>query len=237
MRVVELLAPAHRNPSWRRAGVNRSVKKNAVARARRGRPRSEASEQAILAATLELLAELGFRAVTVDAIAASAGTSKSTIYRRWPTKENLVIAAFAQTPNLAPGRPGTMAEQLTDVITQFAGFMQATPLGGVLPALAAECNHNPALDGAFGPLVRARRKPLLDIIRAGIARGELPAGTNAEFALDMFTGPVLQRLMVMGLKTERRYVHQVVLTVCAGLRAAKAGRAVPRRSATEVIGR
>ncbi|MBK6287079.1 MAG: TetR/AcrR family transcriptional regulator [Gammaproteobacteria bacterium] len=216
--------------------MNRTVKKNSVAGVRRGRPRSGASEQAILSATLELLAELGFRAVTVDAIAARAGASKSTIYRRWPTKEYLVIAAFAQTPNLAPGRQGTMAEQLIDVIAQFAGFMQATPLGGVLPALAAERTHNPALDGAFGPLVRARRKPLLDIVRAGIAGGELPAGTNAEFAADMFTGPVLQRLMVLGLKTDRRYVRQVVLTACAGLRAAQPGRAVRRRSATEVTG-
>ncbi|MFZ1294493.1 MAG: helix-turn-helix domain-containing protein, partial [Pseudomonadales bacterium] len=80
--------------------MNRTVKKNSVAGVRRGRPRSGASEQAILSATLELLAELGFRAVTVDAIAARAGASKSTIYRRWPTKEYLVIAAFAQTPNL-----------------------------------------------------------------------------------------------------------------------------------------
>ncbi|MBK7169443.1 MAG: TetR/AcrR family transcriptional regulator C-terminal ligand-binding domain-containing protein [Gammaproteobacteria bacterium] len=79
-------------------------------------------------------------------------------------------------------------------------------------------------------------KPLLDIVRAGIAGGELPAGTNAEFAADMFTGPVLQRLMVLGLKTDRRYVRQVVLTACAGLRAAQPGRAVRRRSATEVTG-
>ena len=129
-----------------------------------------------------------------------------------------------------------MAGQLVEGIAQFAGFMQATPLGGVLPALAAERTHNPALDGAFGPLVRARRKPLLDIVRAGIAGGELPAGTNAEFAADMFTGPVLQRLMVLGLKTDRRYVRQVVLTACAGLRAAQPGRAVRRRSATEVTG-
>ncbi len=205
--------------------MSSTAKKKPGARVRRGRPRSEASEQAILAATLELLAELGFRAVTVDAIAARAGASKSTIYRRWPTKENLIIAAFAQTPNLAPGRKGTMVEQLIDVITQFAVLMQATPLGGVLPALAAERTHNPALDDAIGPLVRVRRKPLLDIVREGITRGELPAGTNAEFAADLFTGPVLQRLMILGLKTDRLYVRQVVLTTCAGLRAAGAERA------------
>lgn len=187
--------------------------------ARRGRPRSEASEQAILAATLELLAEHGFRGVTIDAIAARAGASKSTIYRRWPTKENLVAAAFARTPVLAPAGRGGMVEQLVEVIAQFARLMQATPLGGVLPALAAERTRNPALGDAMAPLVRGRRQPVVDIVKQGIALGELPAGTNAEFAADLFTGPVLQRIMIMGLRTDRRYVRQVVETACRGLRA------------------
>jgi len=200
------------------AGARRQSATRA-APARRGRPRSEASEQAILNATLDLLAEHGFRGVTVDAIAARAGASKSTIYRRWPTKENLVIAAFARTPALVSQAGGGITERLVEVLAQFARFMQETPLGGVLPALAAERTRNPALGAAMAPLVRARRQPLVDIVREGIARGELPAGTNAEFAADLFTGPVLQRIMVMGLRAERRYIRRVVETACRGLRA------------------
>jgi AcrR family transcriptional regulator len=164
--------------------MSSTAKKNPARKSVAGVARSKHRSRAILAATLELLAELGFRAVTVDAIAARAGASKSTIYRRWPTKENLIIAAFAQTPNLAPGIKGTMVEQLIDVITQFAGLMQGTPLGGVLPALAAERTHNPALDDAIGPLVRVRRKPLLDIVREGIRVANY-RGNNAEFAADL----------------------------------------------------
>ena len=189
----------------------------------RGRPRSQESEQAILDATMELLSELGYRSVTVDAIAARAGASKSTIYRRWPTKENLVIAAFGQTPLLTPPPRGDVIEQLVEVINQFARAMQDTPLGGVLPALVAERGHNPSLDEALGPLVRQRRQTTVDILKQAIARGELPDGINYELAVDLLTGPVLQRIMVMGQKTDRRFVRQVVQVVCSGLRAAAPG--------------
>ena len=189
----------------------------------RGRPRSQESEQAILDATMELLSELGYRSVTVDAIAARAGASKSTIYRRWPTKENLVIAAFGQTPLLTPPPRGDVIEQLVEVINQFARAMQDTPLGGVLPALVAERGHNPSLDEALGPLVRQRRQTTVDILKQAVARGELPGGINYELAVDLLTGPVLQRIMVMGQKTDRRFVRQVVQVVCSGLRAAAPG--------------
>jgi len=185
----------------------------------RGRPRSQESETAILDATMELLSELGYRSVTVEAIAIRAGASKSTIYRRWPTKENLVIAAFARTPELVSSGRGSVEEQLLEVILQFTRIMQQTPLGGVLAALVAERSHNPALDEALGPLVQRRRRVTVEILRAAVARGELPPGINAEVVVDLLMGPVLLRSMVMGQKVDRRFVRQVVQNVCAGLRA------------------
>ena len=189
----------------------------------RGRPRSQASEDAILDATAELLAACGYRAVTVDAIAARAGASKATIYRRWPTKENLVIAAIARSPVLVPPARGDLTEQLATTIAQFARYMQETPLGGVLPALVAERTHNPALADALASLTKLRRQPLADVLMAGMARGELPAGIDCEFAQDLLIGPVLQRIMVMGQRVDRRFINRVVRTVCSGLRAS-AGR-------------
>lgn len=189
----------------------------------RGRPRSQASEDAILDATLELLSAGGYRDVTVEAIALRAGASKSTIYRRWPTKENLVIAAFARSPLLhAPAR-GDVCAQLSATIAQFARYMQETPLGAVLPVLVAERGRNPALDQALQPLVRQRREPLSDILTAAIARGELPAGIDIELTQDLLMGPVLQRIMVMGTRVDRRFIDAVVRNVCGGLRAAAGG--------------
>jgi AcrR family transcriptional regulator len=63
-----------------------------------GRPRSEEAHQAILDATLELLVEVGFSALTVEGVASRAGVGKATIYRRWPSKLPLVVEAFGQLP-------------------------------------------------------------------------------------------------------------------------------------------
>jgi AcrR family transcriptional regulator len=186
----------------------------------RGRPRSQASEDAILDATLELLSDCGYRDATVEAIALRAGASKSTIYRRWPTKENLVIAAFARSPLLRAPARGDVCAQLSATIEPFARYMQETPLGAVLPVLVAERGRNPTLDQALQPLVRQRREPLGDILSAAIARGELPAGIDIELAQDLLMGPVLQRIMVMGKRVDRPFIDAVVSNVCGGLRAA-----------------
>src|SRR6202021_1581155 len=71
---------------------------------RPGRPRSEQAEHAIIEATLDLFAEQGFEGVCVEAVAARAGVGKATIYRRWPNKEELLLAAFGspQSPFTAP---------------------------------------------------------------------------------------------------------------------------------------
>jgi AcrR family transcriptional regulator len=199
----------------------------------RGRPRSQESEKAILDATMELLSQLGFRAVTVDAIAERAGASKSTIYRRWPAKENLVIAAFANTPLLVTRGRGDTVSQLVEVQAQFARFMQETTLGGVLAALVAERAHNSALGVAMDPLVHQRRQPMAEILGRAIARGELPEDLDIELAIDMISAPVLQRIMVMGLPTERGYIRQVVETAIRGLGGSVRGTTVmkPRRKA------
>ena len=77
-----------------------------AASARRpGRPRSEQAEQAIIEATLDVFAEQGFEGVCVELVAARAGVGKATIYRRWPNKEELLLAAFGSLKSPFPERP------------------------------------------------------------------------------------------------------------------------------------
>lgn len=192
----------------------------------RGRPRSPEAEQAIVQATMELLSTLGFRGMTVDAIAMRAGVSKATIYRRWETKENLVIEVFSRSPVLvARGKRDTVAH-LVELQTQFAQFMQETPLGGVMAALVAERQHNPDLASAMDPLVCERRRPMKEVLARAIEKGELPQDTDIEFAIDMISAPTLQRIMVMGLPTDREFIRGVVEFVMAGLKNRK--RSSPR---------
>ncbi len=82
-----------------------------------GRPRSEVAHQAILDATLELLAEVGFSALTVEGVAQRAGVGKATIYRRWPSKLPLVVEAFGELPAFEDVDTGGLAADLKAMLT------------------------------------------------------------------------------------------------------------------------
>ena len=110
-----------------------------------GRPRSEVAHQAILDATLELLAEVGFSALTVEGVAQRAGVGKATIYRRWPSKLPLVVEAFGELPAFEDVDTGRLEADLKAMLTQYLKNFLSTPLATVYPSLAAERRHNPEL--------------------------------------------------------------------------------------------
>src|ERR1700742_954135 len=87
--------------------------------AHRGVPRSLESEEAILEATGKLLSSEGYIGLTVSKITARARASKSTIYRRWPTKEHLVLAAFDRLPTMLPRDRGDLLSDLVDLYQQY----------------------------------------------------------------------------------------------------------------------
>src|SRR5437016_14195863 len=84
---------------------------------RPGRPRSEQAEQAIIEATLDLFAEQGFEGVCVEAVAARAGVGKATIYRRWPNKEELLLAALGSMKSPLPESTGNVRDDLVAQLT------------------------------------------------------------------------------------------------------------------------
>ena len=102
---------------------------------RRGRPRSESSRQAILAAASELLLDRGLNAVSMDAVAERAGASKATIYRWWPSKEVLALdALFSEWKPDLPDMPetGSLAGDLLALIGPWVGQLAAKPYGRVI---------------------------------------------------------------------------------------------------------
>jgi AcrR family transcriptional regulator len=111
--------------------------------AHRGRPRSLQSEEAILEATGKLLSSEGYLGLTVSKVAARARASKSTIYRRWPTKEHLVMAAFDRWPVMVPRDRGDLLSDLLDLYQQYLRVHYRTPTGAIVPTLVAErvSNH------------------------------------------------------------------------------------------------
>lgn len=185
---------------------------------RPGRPRSQESEDSILKTTLEILAERGYQGLTIDAVASEAKVSKSTIYRRWSSKEALVLAAFDRTPNLDLPDTGSVERDIVTLLMQFIGVVQSTTLSSVLPVLIGACANDPALMEALEPLVIRRREPVRQILKRAVARGELASGIPIDVMVDLFTGPVLLRLFFLRGNVRRSAVRDLVRAAIHGLK-------------------
>ena len=182
-----------------------------------GRPRSEEAHQAILDATLELLSEVGFSALTVEGVASRAGVGKATIYRRWPSKLPLVVEAFGQLPALEDRDTGSLAGDLKDMLRGYLVLFNQTPLATILPSLAGERSHNPELSEHFNPVMRGRRQPLRRAFERAVERGELSADLDLELAADLVVGPIAVRLFFHGSRLDPDMVDPMVDLALRGL--------------------
>lgn len=182
-----------------------------------GRPRSARSEEAILTAAMELLVEHGYRGFTMDEVVTRASVSKATIYRRWPSKELLAVAAVDRLPELTPADKGSIEEDLFAIITEFADFVQNTALGAVWPSLVGERSRNPELKAALDATTDRRRNPTKLVLRRAIERGELPGDLNLELAVDMIMGPILLRLLFEDADVRPEAFRAILQTVLKGL--------------------
>lgn len=182
-----------------------------------GRPRSEEAHQAILGATLELLSEVGFSALTVEGVASRAGVGKATIYRRWPSKLPLVAEAFGQLPAFEDVDTGSLEGDLVAMLRRYLEEFLATPLATVYPSLAAERAHNPDLSEFLDPLLKGRRQPLSRAFARALERGELREDVDPDLAADLVVGPIAVRLFFRGMKIHPDMVEPMIDLALRGL--------------------
>jgi len=182
-----------------------------------GRPRSEEAHKAILDATLELLAEVGFSALTVEGVAGRAGVGKATIYRRWPSKLPLVVEAFGQLPGMEDVDTGDLAEDLKRMLRGYLQAFNTTALSAVLPSLAGERAHNTELSKVFDPVSKERRVPLMRALERAVARGEIAPDVDLELAADLVVGPIAVCLFFKGGRLNPKMVGPMVDLALAGL--------------------
>jgi AcrR family transcriptional regulator len=187
----------------------------------RGRPRSEKAHQAILAAAGDLLLARGLSAVSMDAVAERAGVSKATIYRWWPTKESLALdALFTEWAAVQPRLrdTGTLRGDLLALLRPWARLATSKPYGRVIGALVTEAQTDPAFAAEYlRRVVEPRRDQARAIFRRAIERGEIPADTKIEVAVDMVYGPLYHRLLHGHAPLNDRFVRDVVDMALAGI--------------------
>jgi AcrR family transcriptional regulator len=184
-----------------------------------GRPRSAAAHRAILDATVRLLSEVGFAATTVEAVAARAGVGKATVYRRWPSKVPLVIDALdARAIEQVPiPRTGSVRGDLIEFLVGLVETMSG-PDGRLVAPLLAEISRNQELAEAFRrDLVAPRRAGMDEIMREGMARGELRPDLDVDLALDAAVGIIFQRLLILGEPVDKEVVRRIVDQLLEGI--------------------
>ena len=160
-------------------------------------PRIERSRRVILEAVLEELGEVGYGALSIEAVAARAGVGKSTIYRHWPGKLALVEDAFRtlKAHALVP-ESGTLRERLIGFLEQVAQFVEESTYSACMPALIDAAERDPQVRAFHCEFSSERRAVLVDVLRAAVTSKELPKDTDPELLADALVGPIIMRRLM-----------------------------------------
>src|SRR5216684_4797443 len=186
-----------------------------------GRPRSEESRQSILRSTLKLLKQQGgFPELIIEAVAVDANVGKATVYRWWPTKAALVADAFSASADAELRFPNTGSVQ-DDMSLQMKRLIRIfrSKRGKVVAALLAGGQSDPRLIEAFREkFLGPRRKQAYQTLQRGIDRGELPADSDLDLALDSLYGPIYMRFLIRHDNLDEGFADEICGLVLNGLK-------------------
>ncbi|WP_406280851.1 TetR/AcrR family transcriptional regulator [Nocardia sp. NBC_00881] len=160
--------------------------------------RSERARAAILAAATELIRELSYAKLSIEAIAGRAGVGKQTIYRWWPSKGAVVFDAMLESDSgprgLALPNTGDITADLRELLRGSAAALIDPGFESFLRAMYIEIQQDPALAAAYRErLLLPQRAAIADRLAAGVGSGELRADLDFELAIDLLLGPIQMR--------------------------------------------
>ncbi|MEU9185848.1 TetR/AcrR family transcriptional regulator [Streptomyces sp. NPDC048484] len=196
---------------------------------RTGRPRSIEADEAILAATRAVLVELGWSGLTLGDVATRAGVAKTTLYRRWAGKNELVVDAVAALfDELELPDRGSLSADIEVVVLQFAAILSRPEAKTALMAVVAESTSDAALRDRIRSSIVDRQKHLVTEGRARAqARGELPTENDPETAargtdliFDVIAGAVVHRCLVSSKPVDTDWARDFTRLLLSGLSAA-----------------
>lgn len=183
-----------------------------------GRPRSRRADRAILEASLDLLAERGYGALTMQGIADRAGVGKATLYRRWKSCEDVIVAAVADfVEDIRIPDTGSVEKDLHLLMRRAVEVYRGRP-GRVMPGLVAAMAASDGVARAVRTrFLEGRRAALARVVERGVDRGELRPDTNVQLTLDLLGGPLFYRLLVTGGPLDDELAGGVVAIMLHGL--------------------
>ena len=183
-----------------------------------GRPRDPQVDRAVLTATLELLAEGGYARLTMEGVAGRAGVGKASLYRRWATKDLLLVDALTAHPDQPAFSPGgDLREDMSAYLRTFVGYRRTH--ARAISAVSSEVVANPALSEAFrsrvlGPILADLQR----IILQAVERGQLPAGTDVPLLASLAPALLHEHLLLTGEFPDEALVDRIVAQFFGGVR-------------------
>ena len=188
---------------------------DAVAERRPGRPRSEEADRAIEAAALDLLVADGFDGMSMEGVATRAGVGKSTVYRRWPTKEHLVLDAVVRRCAEHVVSPDTGSLH-GDLVALFEALLAKFRRDGeILRAFVTATSRSGELADAFQrTFLDDRRAAMRDVLARGVGRGELPADADLELLGDLGSALMWHRMVISGAPLSDDLPQRLANLVC-----------------------
>lgn len=161
--------------------------------------------------TLELLAERGVAGTSVEAIAERSGVAKTTVYRHWATKAEVILEAIETCVQAAHAPDtGSLREDLHVMIGGLCTALSRAPWAAFMPSLIDAAQRDPDFAQVHHRFASARTAPLREVLTRAVERGELPAGVDQDELVDLLSGPVFYRRLISGDLLDQAYAERVV---------------------------
>ena len=203
-----------------------SIETSRPREAQPGRPRDPEVDRAILQATLQALRDRGYAGMSVEGCASEAGVGKTSIYRRYRSKEELTVAAVKQVGDDSGPSPDT-GDSLTDIVEmllQHKAVQEHGPGYSLIGALLVEERHNPEFLQMFRErAILPHRQYAITILQRGVDRGDIRADVDLGVAIEAMIGAMLAR-HIMGIPESRERIEETVSTLWSGLATNPQGR-------------
>jgi AcrR family transcriptional regulator len=181
---------------------------------------------AIAEAVLDELAENGYGRLSMEAVAKRAGVGKSALYRRWPSKQHMIIAVTSELSLELAEAPhtGSLRGDVLALLSAVADWLTHPRFSRIFPDLIAEANRDPELARALARSIgEPRRSRAVEVLDRAVRRSELPPDADREVALDLLAALVYWHVSVRGVRPDAGYLERTADTVLRAL-GARPGR-------------
>jgi AcrR family transcriptional regulator len=155
----------------------------------------------VIAATVELIEKIGYRSVTIDAVARASGVSKSTIYRHWSSREALVLEAFTSSTDESTevADTGDAIADLRTYLLKLAFRLNVRGAGPIMTGLISDALNDPEFATIFrAKVIEARRHAFLQILLRGQHQGQIRTDVDLKSVVDALYGSIHHRLLMTG---------------------------------------